>query len=87
MLATPWTGALLDSVEAVGQVAATMPWQGRTPSRRLVTTTYRPGGRLTTAALQPVATQRRRRPGLAQWCVDIVPEPLAGRQSSFVGSP
>src|SRR5262249_9691865 len=40
ILANPWNGALLDSMETVIRVATTMTWQGKRPVVALVTTTY-----------------------------------------------
>ncbi len=76
-----WNGALLDSVEAVVKFAETMTWHGKHPVVRLVTTTYRTGVRLTKEAMQAVETQLDRLPGLEKWFVEIVPAPLAGRDS------
>ena len=77
ILETHWNGALLDSVEAVVQFAATMTWKGHRPVVRLVTTTYRTGVRLTKEAMKAVEAQLNRLPGLDKWFVEIVPAPLA----------
>ena len=81
ILETHWNGALLDSIQAVVQFAETMSWKGKQPVVRLVTTTYRTGVRLTKAAMEAVETQLGRLPGLEKWFVEIVPAPLAGRDS------
>jgi len=66
-------GALLDSIEAVIQLATTMTGKGKGPSVELVTTTYQTGMKLTKDAMQMVETQLQRLPGLDKCCVDIVP--------------
>ena len=68
-----WNGALLDSIEAVIRLATTMTWKGKQPVVELVTTTYQTGVKLTKEAMQLVATQSQRLPGLDKWFVDIVP--------------
>jgi hypothetical protein len=68
-----WNGALLDSIDAVIQFAATMTWKGSHPLVELVTTTYKTGVKLTKAAMQAVEAQLTRRPGLEKWFVDIRP--------------
>ncbi len=71
ILENHWNGALLDSVDAVLQYAATMTWKGEHPSVELVTTTYQTGVTLTKEAMEVVETQLTRLPGLAKWFVDI----------------
>ena len=73
ILETHWNGALLDSIDAVIQFAATMTWKGAHPLVELVTTTYKTGVKLTKAAMQAVEAQLTRRPGLEKWFVDISP--------------
>jgi hypothetical protein len=81
ILENHWNGALLDSIEAVTQFAATMTWKGQRPVVELVTTTYKTGVRLTQEAMQRVEAQLQRLPGLAKWFVDIVP-PIATIRAS-----
>src|SRR5262245_20246506 len=45
-----WNGALLDSMEAVIQLATTMPWKGQRPVVERSTTTYQTGVKLTKEA-------------------------------------
>jgi hypothetical protein len=73
ILETHWNGALLDSIGAVIQFAATMTWKGTHPMVELVTTSYKTGVKLTKAAMQAVEAQLTRRPGLEKWFVDICP--------------
>jgi hypothetical protein len=73
ILETHWNGALLDSIDAVIQFAATMTWKGTHPVVELVTTSYKTGVKLTKAAMQAVEAQLTRRPGLEKWFVDICP--------------
>jgi hypothetical protein len=73
ILETHWNGALLDSIAAVMEFAATMTWKGTHPTVELVTTTYKTGVRLTKAAMQALEAQLTRRPGLEKWFVDIRP--------------
>lgn len=73
ILENHWNGALLDSIDAVIQFAATMTWNGQAPVVELVTTTYQTGVKLTKAAMQLVEAQITRLPGLGKWFVDIVP--------------
>jgi transposase len=49
-----WNGALLDSVEAVIQYAASMTWKGKHPLVKLVTTTYPVGVKLTQEAMKVI---------------------------------
>jgi hypothetical protein len=73
ILETHWNGALLDSIDAVIQFAATMTWKGRHPLVELITTSYQTGVKLTKAAMQALEAQLTRRPGLEKWFVDICP--------------
>jgi Rhodopirellula transposase DDE domain len=66
-----WNGALLDSVEAVIQYAASMTWKGNHPLVELVTTTYQAGVKLTKEAMKVVESQLQRLPALERWFVDI----------------
>lgn len=75
ILENHWNGALLDSIDAVLQFAATMTWKGTHPIVDLVTTTYQTGVTLTKEAMEAVETQITRLPGLEKWFVDIVPSP------------
>jgi transposase len=70
-----WNGALLDAIDAVRQLAATMTWKGKHPIVDLVTTTYQTGVTLTKEAMEAVEAQITRLPGLEKWFVDIVPSP------------
>ena len=75
ILENHWNGALLDSIDAVLQFAATMTWKGTHPIVALVTTTYQTGVTLTKEAMEAVETKIKRRPDLGKWFVDIVPTP------------
>lgn len=77
ILENHWSGALLDSTEAVIQYAASMTWKGGHPVVELVTTTYHTGVTLTKAAMRTVEEQLQRLPGLEKWFVDISPAPPA----------
>src|SRR5262249_28801061 len=73
MLENHWHGALLASLDAVSQLARTMTWKGKCPIVALITTHYQSGMKLTKNAMQMVATQLQRLPGLDKWFVAIVP--------------
>jgi transposase len=73
ILETHWNGSLLDSIDAVIQFAATMTWKGTHPVVELVSTSYKTGVKLTTAAMHALEAQLTRRPGLEKWFVDICP--------------
>jgi hypothetical protein len=73
ILETHWNGAVLDSIDAVMQFAATMSWKGTHPVVELLTTTYKTGVKLTKAAMQALEAQLTRLPGLEKWFVDIRP--------------
>ena len=75
ILENHWNGALLDSIDAVLQFAATMTWKGKHPIVDLVTTTYQTGVTLTKEAMEAVEAQITRLPGLEKWFVDIVSSP------------
>ncbi len=64
-------GALLDSIEAVIQYAASMTWKGKCPVVELVTTTYQAGVKLSKEEMDAVEAQIRRLPSLEKWFVDI----------------
>jgi hypothetical protein len=73
ILETHWNGAVLDSIDAVIQFAATMTWKGAHPVVELITTTYKTGVKLTKTAMQTVEAQLTRLSGLEKWFVDICP--------------
>ncbi len=73
ILENHWNGALLDSIDTVLQVAATMTWKGLRPIVDLVTTIYKTGVKLTNEAMGALETQVARLPQLEKWFVDIVP--------------
>ena len=73
ILETHWNGAILDSIDAVIQFAATMTWKGSHPVVELITTMYKTGVKLTKAAMQAVEAQLTRLSGLEKWFVDIRP--------------
>ena len=73
ILETHWNGAVLDSIDAVIQFAATMTWKGTHPVVELITTPYKTGVKLTKAAMQTVEAQLTRLSGLEKWFVDIHP--------------
>lgn len=68
-----WNGAVLDSITAVIQFAATMTWKGVHPVVELITTNYKTGVKLTKAAMQTVEAQLTRLSGLEKWFVAIHP--------------
>ncbi len=76
-----WNGALLDSVEAVIQYAASMTWKGNHPLVELVTTTYQAGVKLTKEAMKVIESQLQRLPSLERWFVDIKYSPPAIRDN------
>jgi Rhodopirellula transposase DDE domain len=76
-----WNGALLDSVDAVIQYAASMTWKGDQPVVELVTTTYQTRVKLTKEAMDAVETQLQRLPHLGKWFVDIACSSPAIRDS------
>jgi hypothetical protein len=59
-----WHRALLDSIEAVLQLATTMTWKAKGPVVALVTTPYQTGVKLTKEAMKMGEAQRQRLPGL-----------------------
>ena len=71
-----WNGDLLDSVATVLAFSKTMTWQGQHPTVTLLTTIYKTGVRLTTAAMAAVETHLRRETRLPKWFVTI-PAPAA----------
>src|SRR5882762_10951291 len=79
ILENHWNGALLDSIDAVLQFAATMTWKGTHPIVELVTTTYQTGVTLTKEAMEAVEARLKRLPDLGKWFVDIVSPSLAMR--------
>ncbi len=81
ILENHWNGALLDSIDAVGQYAATMTWKGQHPVVELVTTNYQTGIKLGKEAMAAVEAQIRRLPQLGKWFVDIDCSPLVLRDN------
>ncbi len=79
ILENHWNGALLDSIDAVIQLATSMRWKGQHPVVELVTTTYQTGVTLTKEAMAAVEGQLTRLPALEKWFVDIRYTPLALR--------
>ena len=73
ILENHWSGALLDSVEAVLAYACTMTWKSLHPTVYLLTKTYRSGVKLTKEAMNKLEKQIQRLPGLEKWLVDIHP--------------
>jgi len=76
ILENHWNGSLLDSIDTVLQLTATMPWKGAHPIVALVTATYQTGVTLTKEAMEAVEAKIERLPHLGKWFVDIVPAPL-----------
>jgi hypothetical protein len=76
-----WNGSLLDSVDAVIQLASTMTWKGKPPVVALVTSIYQTGVKLTKEAMEAVETQLQRLPSLEKWFVDIAYRAPAIRDS------
>jgi Rhodopirellula transposase DDE domain len=66
-----WNGTLLDALDAVLGMAASMTWKGRRPAVARVSTAYQRGVRLTPEAMATVETHLTRLPGLEKWFVDI----------------
>jgi len=81
ILENHWNGALLDSLDTVLQFTRTMTWHGTHPIVELVTTIYQTGVTLTKAAMETVEAQLTRLPTLGKWFIDIVPLPLAIRDT------
>ncbi len=76
ILENHWNGALLDSIDAVIQFAASMTWHGQHPVVEVITTTYQTGVKLTKEAMAVVETHITRLPNLSKWFVDIAPHSL-----------
>ncbi len=72
ILENHWNGSLLDSLETVVKVAASMTWKGQHPVVEVVTTTYETGVKLTKQAMQQVEAHLKRLAGLDKWFVEIV---------------
>jgi transposase len=66
-----WNGALLDTIEAVINYAASMTWKGNHPVVKLVTTTYQTGVKLTRGVMLALETQFQRSPLLGKWFIKI----------------
>jgi hypothetical protein len=81
ILETHWNGAVLDSVDAVLQFAATMRWKGQHPAVERVTTAYQTGIKLTKEAMDLVETQIQRLPSLGKWFLDIHDTPSTLRDT------
>jgi hypothetical protein len=71
VLENHWSGALLDSVEAVVGYAESMTWKKQHPAVRLVTQVYESGVRLSKKAMKAVEERLIRLPHLPSWFIDI----------------
>ena len=78
ILENHWNGSLLDTLDAMLELARTMTWKGKHPLVNLVTTTYASGVRLTKDAMEALEAQVTRLLGLEKWFVDICPTASAG---------
>ena len=76
-----WNGALLDSLEAVLEFAASMTWKGDHPVVELVTTVDQTGVTLTKEVMDQVEAQLERLPVLGKWFVDIIGSVPASRDA------
>jgi transposase len=75
-----WNGTLLETIDAVLGLAASMTWRGACPAVALVTTTYERGVTLPKDAMAAVEAQLIRHPTLGKWFLDIRP-PTPARDS------
>jgi Rhodopirellula transposase DDE domain len=71
ILENHWNGALLDSVDAVLNFAASMTYNGHPPVVDLLTTLYHTGIKLTQQAMRAIEAQIERLPLLEKWFVTI----------------
>jgi hypothetical protein len=76
ILENHWNGSVLDTVEAVVKLTASMTWNGIHPSVDLIPTVYKTGVKLTKDEMNLVETQITRLPGLEKWFINIAPTPL-----------
>jgi transposase len=81
ILENHWNGALLDSLEAVLEFAASMTWKGYHPVVELVSTVYQTGVTLTKDAMDQVEAQLERLPALGKWFIDIIGAVPASRDT------
>jgi hypothetical protein len=81
ILENHWHGALLDSLEAVLEFAASMTGKGYHPVVELVTSVYQTGVTLTKEAMDQVEAQLERLPVLGKWFVDIISSVPASRDA------
>ena len=68
-----WNGSLLDSVDAVLNLAQTMTWNGVQPVIELIETTYRTGVKLAQKEMAKLEERFERLAGLNRWFVIIRP--------------
>jgi len=66
-----WSGALLDSVDAVVGYASNMTWKGLHPVVQFVQRVYQKGVSLSDAAMRAVEARLDRHPALGRWFVNI----------------
>jgi Rhodopirellula transposase DDE domain len=66
-----WNGSLLDSLEAVVNLAKSLEFKGNHPVVKLVTQIYQTGVKLTQKAMTELEKQFQRLPGLEKWFVEI----------------
>ena len=81
ILENHWNGAVLDSLEAVLEFAASMTWKGAHPMVELVSTIYQTGVTLTKEAMDQVEAHLERLPVLGKWFVDILGSVPASRDA------
>jgi hypothetical protein len=76
ILENHWNGSVLDTVEAVVKLTASMTWNGIHPSVDLIPTVYKTGVKLTKDEMNLIETQITRFPGLEKWFVFVAPTHL-----------
>jgi hypothetical protein len=81
ILENHWNGAVLDSLAAVLEFAASMTWKGSHPVVELVSTVYQTGVTLTKEAMDQVESHLERLPVLGKWFVDILGSVPASRDA------
>lgn len=73
-----WSGALLDSLEAVYGYAKSMTWKGVNPSVKIIDKIYETGVKVTKEAMALLNAGFDRLKGLEKWFITIQPRELPG---------
>ena len=71
ILENHWSGAILDSLDAVLNFAQSMTWNGKHPQVKLITKPYQTGVKVPKPIIKALETKLERYPTLERWFINI----------------